>query len=187
MPRLVLACAALTLTLGVGGLHAQESPQRGKVKTVDAAKGVITLTVDGKDQEFTVTDATRIVDAANREAKDGLKNDGFKEGAAVMFKAATRDGKVVLVGLKLVGDAGPPAAAKFDTSKLKPLTELGKEQYQGYEGGLYPGGKNERPEAHEAAGLALAKKVQPLDADGKPADDGKVVLLSVGMSSTTQE
>jgi hypothetical protein len=187
MSRFVLACAALTLALGVGGLHAQESPQRAKVKTVDAAKGVITLTVDGKDQEFAVTDATRLVDAANREAKDGLKNDGFKEGAAVMFKAATKDGKAVLVGLKLVGDGGPPAAAKFDTAKLKPLTELGKEPYQGFEGGLYPGGKNERPEAHEAAGVALAKKVQPLDADGKPADDGKVVLLSIGMSNTTQE
>src|SRR5205823_2813138 len=29
--------------------------------------------------------------------------------------------------------------------------------------------------------------VQPLDRDGKPAKDGKIVLLSVGMSNTTQE
>src|SRR5439155_2296162 len=50
----------------------------------------------------------------------------------------------------------------------------------------YPGGKNERPAAHEAAGLALAKLVRPLDRDGKPSDEGRIVLLSVGMSNTAQ-
>src|SRR5262245_17640282 len=75
---------------------------------------------------------------------------------------------------------------KFDTSKLKPLTALGTDKYQDHEGGLYPGGKNDRPAEHEKAGLALAKKVQPLDADGKPDPDGKIVLLSIGMSNTSQ-
>jgi hypothetical protein len=74
-----------------------------------------------------------------------------------------------------------------DTSGLKPLTELGKDKYKDYEGGLYPDGKNERPATHEAAGLALAKKIEPLDAEGKPSDQGNIVMLSVGMSNTTQE
>jgi lysophospholipase L1-like esterase len=74
-----------------------------------------------------------------------------------------------------------------NTSKLTPLNELGTAKYQGFQGGLYPGGKNERPAAHDAAGIALAKQVQPLAADGKPSADGKIVLLSVGMSNTTQE
>ena len=74
-----------------------------------------------------------------------------------------------------------------NSSKLTPLTELGTAKYQGFQGGLYPGGKNERPAAHEIAGIALAKQVQPLDAEGKPNADGKIVLLSVGMSNTTQE
>jgi hypothetical protein len=75
---------------------------------------------------------------------------------------------------------------KFDTSKLKPLTEHGTDKYQDYEGGLYPGGKNDRPAEHEKAGLALAKKVQPLDAAGTPDPNGKIVLLSIGMSNTSQ-
>jgi hypothetical protein len=81
----------------------------------------------------------------------------------------------------------PPRIEKVDTSGLKPLSELGKDKYKDHAGGLYPDGKNERPEAHEKAGLALAKKVRPLDGDGKPDADGKIVLLSVGMSNTTQE
>ncbi len=97
---------------------------------------------------------------------------------------------MVLVGLKLAGRAAgrrdtPPVAA-VDTSHLKPLTELGTGQYQGHEGGLYPGGSNDRPAAHEAAGLALARRVQPLDAAGKPSPDGKIVMLSIGMSNTVQ-
>jgi hypothetical protein len=99
-----------------------------------------------------------------------------------MFKADKKDDHLVLGGIKLV-DMPPPV----DTSKLKPLTELGTGRHQGFEGGLYPGGKNERPAAHEKAGLALAKKIQPLDRQGKPSANGKIVLLSVGMSNTTQE
>jgi enterochelin esterase-like enzyme/dienelactone hydrolase len=79
-----------------------------------------------------------------------------------------------------------PAAAKVDTSKLTPLTDLGTKQYQGFPGGLYPEGKNERPAQHEAAGLALARQVQPLDAAGRPGADGKIVLLGVGFSNTVQ-
>lgn len=74
----------------------------------------------------------------------------------------------------------------IQASKLKPLPELGREKYQGFAGGLYPDGTNERPPAHEKAGLALAKEVRPLDANGKPSHDGKIVFLSVGMSNTSQ-
>jgi hypothetical protein len=70
---------------------------------------------------------------------------------------------------------------------LVPLTDLGRGLYQGQEGGLYPGGVNVPPSQHLKAGLALAKQIAPLDAQGKPSPDGKIVLLSIGMSNTTQE
>jgi hypothetical protein len=62
-----------------------------------------------------------------------------------------------------------------------------EDRYKGEDGGLYGGGKNEPPEKHLQAAMAQAKLIRPLDAEGKPADDGKIVLISVGMSNTTQE
>src|SRR5207249_1594654 len=73
-----------------------------------------------------------------------------------------------------------------DHASLKPLTELGREEYRGSGGGLYPHGENTRPKEHEAAGLKLASRVRPLDASGKPDENGKIVLLSIGMSNTSQ-
>lgn len=71
---------------------------------------------------------------------------------------------------------------------LKPLTEMASaDRYKGQDGGLYGGGKNTPPAKHLKAALAEAAKIQPLDAEGKPAKDGKIVLLSNGMSNATQE
>jgi PKD repeat protein len=53
---------------------------------------------------------------------------------------------------------------------------------------LYPNGANQRPAAHEAAGLHIAtEEIQPLDTNGVPATNGAIVLISSGMSNTTQE
>jgi hypothetical protein len=82
---------------------------------------------------------------------------------------------------------GRPAAPAPWTQHLTPLTELGTGKYKGEDGGLYGGGKNEPPKAHLDAAIKEAAKIRPLDAEGNPAEDGKVVLLGVGMSNTTQE
>src|SRR5262249_21004974 len=133
-----------------------------------------------------LTDNTQVFDAAGKDVKERIKT--IKEGAEVFFKPEEKDGKKVLVGIKLAAAVGqPPRIEKVDTSKLKSLPELGNDEYHGFKGGLYPDGKNERHAQHEKAGVALAGKVQPLDADGKPSAGGKVVLLSVGMSNTSQD
>lgn len=74
-----------------------------------------------------------------------------------------------------------------DSVGLKPLTEFGAGKYKGEDGGLYGDGRNEPPPAHAAAAKKELAKIQPLNADGKPDRDGKIVLISVGMSNTTQE
>lgn len=68
-----------------------------------------------------------------------------------------------------------------------PLTDLGAGNYLGFSGGLYPNGANIPPAAHRTLGLAQAQAVQPLDTAGNPSSAGKIVLLSIGMSNTTQE
>ncbi|MCA1623456.1 MAG: VCBS repeat-containing protein [Acidobacteria bacterium] len=70
---------------------------------------------------------------------------------------------------------------------LIPLNDLGAGTYNGSQGGLYPGGTNTRPSAHEIAGIQQSLAVRPLDANGQPSASGKYVLLSIGMSNTTQE
>lgn len=70
--------------------------------------------------------------------------------------------------------------------KQAALTDL-KGTYKGQSGGLYGDGKNEPPAKHLAAAQAAAKDIQPLNSEGKPDANGKIGLISIGMSNTTQE
>jgi PKD repeat protein len=80
------------------------------------------------------------------------------------------------------------ADCSLTTTGNVPLPDLGAGEYQGFVGGLYPGGSNIRPAAHEAAGLAEANQIKPLDASGASDNShGLIGLISVGMSNTTDE
>ncbi len=68
-----------------------------------------------------------------------------------------------------------------------PITDMTSAQsYLGNAGGLYPGG-NAIPAGHLAAGIARTRTIQPLDINGNPSPAGKYLLVSIGMSNTTQE
>jgi len=85
--------------------------------------------------------------------------------------------------------APPSRAANCNgtSTGFVPLTDLGGGTYQGFAGGLYPDGSNLRPISHDQA-LDRTGRVMLLDAQGQPdAIGGRIVLLSVGMSNTTQE
>src|SRR5438105_2273112 len=77
-------------------------------------------------------------------------------------------------------------AGKSDASRV-PLNDLRTGCYLGFQGGLYPSGSDSLPAAHLAAGLSAAARIQPLDLNGAPSASGKYILLSIGMSNTTQE
>ena len=69
-----------------------------------------------------------------------------------------------------------------------PINDLAIGLYQGYQGGLYPGGINQPPSSHLSDGLTMAAQVVPLNATGAvDIVNGRIVLLSIGMSNTTQE
>lgn len=74
-----------------------------------------------------------------------------------------------------------------ESTGLIPLPDLGTGMYKGEQGGLYPGGVNAPPIGHLKTGIAISKSIVPLDAAGHPSSDGKIVMISVGMSNTTMK
>jgi hypothetical protein len=70
---------------------------------------------------------------------------------------------------------------------LVPFNDLGPAPYAwGYYGGLYEDGSNTIPADHLAAGLRRAALIRPLDANGTPSPNGKVVFLGVGFGETAR-
>ena len=92
----------------------------------------------------------------------------------------------VLLAVGVVAAAQAPASdvrseaeCSQTSTGLIPLTDLGKRRYKGQRGRLYPNGLNHPRRTYLRQGLAAAKRVRPVN--------GRVVLLSIGMSNTTQE
>jgi hypothetical protein len=84
----------------------------------------------------------------------------------------------------------PPTSTGNDQVPI-PLIDMvapnnGPATYMGFTGGLYPGG-NEMPLEHAQAGFERANLIQPLDTAGNFSEDGKIVLLAVGMSNAARE
>jgi hypothetical protein len=76
-------------------------------------------------------------------------------------------------------DARSAPECSQTSTGLIPLTDLGKRKHRGHRGGLYPGGLNQPSRPYLKLGLSSAKRV------GGPGE--QIVLLSVGMSNTSQE
>ena len=86
------------------------------------------------------------------------------------------------------GGGGGNAGQRKAPASLKPLSDMtADEVYEGEDGGLYGKGSNEPPEALKKSAAEALAQIKPLDAEGKPADSGKIVLVSISMSNATQE
>jgi hypothetical protein len=107
-----------------------------------------------------------------------------------MKPASTRQ---CTVSLALILTVVPVSRTVADCSVtnlgVAPLNEMGFNAYSNSTGGLYPNGANTRPPAHELAGVQIAtNEIVPLNASGNTdTNNGKIVLLSLGVSNTTQE
>ena len=104
---------------------------------------------------------------------------------------AVFDGKAVLLVLILTVIVCSVTAEAKNCDLVRtgavPLPDLGRALYRGFAGGLYSGGLDTMPASHLADGVALAGGLTPLDLGGSPSPDGKIVLISIGMSNAAQE
>src|SRR5688572_17219608 len=89
---------------------------------------------------------------------------------------------VLLEAMAVAAVIAPPARA------LTPLNDLADGLYLNqFQGGLYQDGSNDMPAAHAAEGIARASAIQRRNVLGELDAEGKYVLVSIGMSNTTQE
>jgi len=78
--------------------------------------------------------------------------------------------------------------AENQVSVAVPLMDMtANDRYEGADGGLYGKGLNTPPPGHRDAALRELAKIRPLDAQGRYSPDGKIVLISIGMSNASQE
>ena len=86
---------------------------------------------------------------------------------------------VVAASIAPTGRSSTKADCSLTRTGLIPLTDMGKRKYRGYRGGLYPSGLNRPPQTYLRKGIEAAKRVRPIE--------GKIVLLSIGMSNASDE
>jgi hypothetical protein len=91
--------------------------------------------------------------------------------AAVSASVSTRDAPA--------SGKGRSADCSLTSTGLIPLTDMGKGRYRGYRGGLYPAGRNKPAPKYLRKLQAASKQIHPIN--------GKIVLLSIGMSNATAE
>src|SRR5262245_48593719 len=85
---------AVVVSMVFAGTLLAENRVKGVIKSVDAEKGTLTVTVQKKDQEFTITDQTKLTLAPEGKGiKNRLKDPVFKAGASVAVTTDTKDGK----------------------------------------------------------------------------------------------
>ena len=160
--------------------------QTGIVVMVDTEKRRVIVTVGDDQLALELTKNADVRSSGGGPAELGKIETGSSIQFRVVPQQVEREGWRVVDAIRTPGNASTPVMDQKAADALVPLTQLGTDLYHGFAGGLYPEGRNERPARHESLGLELAARIQPLDADGQPDVNGRIVLLSIGMSNTSQ-
>jgi hypothetical protein len=172
-----LGALVLGAAIGAGGLLSAE-PQKsdkpeikggieGKVKKVDADKGTLTITVDGRERSFTITDDTTIVGPRGGLVHRRLKDPRFHEGLEVTVVAEGKTAKEIHLGYDRK-DSEETAGAPKSTSKA---TTKGAEE----PGKVAPAEKSKKTEAKTPAKTAAKAEAGKKDEDDEDEEfPGKV-------------
>lgn len=111
------------------------------------------------------------------------------------FRFRKRTGSILavslMIGVVLASVLPASASRRADCSQESigeiPLIDLGTGTYKGAEGGLYAGGLNVAPTAHQDLGVSLTSHVGPRAASGEPDAEGRIGFMSVGVSITNDD
>lgn len=182
------------ITVVAGGLllitvHAIALEAVGTIESIDLDKNVLHIRANGQDRSVAIAKDVQVLGTDGKSLPDGLKATELKTGAEVTITADKGDGGPIIRTIRLGRQVGNSIQTGGKTSiGFKPLDEMtAEDRYKGEDGGLYGSGTNNPPPAHLAAAKKQTAKIVPLDADGKPAKDGKIGLVSISMSNATQE
>ena len=184
-----LACICLMMSSGLAAQENQEHIDWEKAWTLMQKKrGGQQLT---PDEGTYLGRATSIRPRTDMSAIETLLINQQLGGKLTARENAQVDGMRQILRAQRAGTKEDPAgrAEEMRTSaQPKPLVDMSaNDDYKGERGGLYGAGRNEPPEKHRAAAKKALAQMQSLDAKGQPDSSGKIVLLSIGMSNTTQE
>ncbi len=161
-----ITCAPVTLALFVGAVFFTPIPIRGQEPPIDPVRGRQLMQKSSRGETLTPEEQAYM----ERVKQEIRKRAAGKPASAVPPAAAART----------------LAVNTNDRSALVPLTDM-TGPYQGEDGGLYGGGRNDPPPAHRAAHLRESEQIRPLDAEGKLSDQGKIGLITIGFSNTSIE
>ena len=145
-----------------------------------------------------ITGAERTITQSLIKASTGAASTAV--GVAVPPSASVRASTLLMFTITRVGydpliieqDVEDQATVNFTmaeaSTRARPLSDMAVgESYLGFEGGLYPNWSNTAPASHHTEGLGHGQSIQPLDENGNPSANGRIVMLSIGMSNVTQE
>src|SRR5438477_10775711 len=89
--------------------------QRGTLKSLNVERRQVVVTSEGRDREFTLTDDTQVLGETGKDLAEKLKS--FAAGAEVFVKPTQRDGRDVLVGIKLASTKKSDKTEKSPTAR----------------------------------------------------------------------
>jgi hypothetical protein len=177
---------AIGLLLAAGDLAAFESV--ATIQKIDLEKNSLHVRAGGRDRIAALARGVQVQGADGKPLPGGLQAKELKEGVEVTIAGSVKAGRLVIQVIRLGRQGRYLLKGGKPSVGLKPLTEMSaQDRYKGEDGGLYGGGSNQPPAAHLAAATRQTARIVPLDAEGKPAKDGKIGLVSISMSNATQE
>ena len=181
-PMRIVALACLCLIMSIG------MPAQKNQEPIDWEKAWILMQKKSGGQQLTPDESTYLGRATLTPRSDMSAIEALLIDRQLGRKLTAKENAQVEAMRQIL--LAQRAGTKDESALVqpKPLVNMSaKDDYKGERGGLYGARLTLPPQKHRAAAKKELAKIRLLDASGNPDLNGKIVLLSIGMSNTTQE